>query len=399
VRPIIRVIREGRAQNLAQNLPDFFSISIAVATAGITAETADQMASQSKELQFGVFLPIANGGWIISENAPRIDGSFELNKRTALLAEAVGMDFLLSMMKWRGFGGEVDHWGTSVESIVLMAALSQVTSRVKVWCTVHTLLHNPAVVAKMLSTLDHASNGRAGINVVSGAFRDEFEQMGMWRKDLDHDSRYDLAHEWIDVIKRLWSEPRVDFDGKFFRLSDCVSEPKPISKPRPTIVCAGMSEVGLRMTAQHADAAFVNGKDDAELAAVSRRAKEIASEYGKSIKTLTYFTIVPGETDEEAEARVSHYKDGINLETLKGMAESFVHKPRTDGQANTMVLRAQQGFMTPFMAGSAKSLRQKIGETVRAGDLDGIMLIFPDFESDLKFFGERVLPGVRQDFA
>jgi pyrimidine oxygenase len=355
--------------------------------------------STGKKVQFGVFLPIANGGWIISENAPPIDGSFGLNKRTAQLAEAVGMDFLLSMMKWRGFGAPGNHWATSVESMVLMSALSQVTSHIKVWCTVHTLLHNPAVVAKMVATLDHASNGRAGINVVSGAYRDEFAQMGMWRDDLDHASRYDLAAEWTDVIKRLWSEPTVDYDGRFFKLRNCVSEPKPVATPRPTIVCAGMSDVGLRLTAQHADAAFVNGKDDTELAAVSRRAKEIASEHGRSVKTFTYFTVIPGETDAEAEARVTRYKSGINLQTLNGMAESFAHKPRTDGQANTMVLRAQHGFMTPFVAGSAESLRRKIGETIRAGDLDGIMLIFPDFDADLRFFGEQVLPGLRQDFA
>src|SRR5260221_7101485 len=155
------------------------------------------MAGPGKHIQFGIFLPIASGGWIVSSNAPPIDGSFELNKQTTILAEKLGLDFVLSMMKWRGFGGERDHWGDSNESMMLMAALSQVTSRIKLWCTVHTLLHNPAVAAKMVTTLDHASQGRAGLNVVSGAYRDEFEQMGAWPANLDHDRRYDLAREWL----------------------------------------------------------------------------------------------------------------------------------------------------------------------------------------------------------
>jgi pyrimidine oxygenase len=350
-------------------------------------------------LQFGIFLPIANGGWITSRNAPPVDGSFELNKQSIILAEQIGLDFALSMMKWRGFGGPTNHWGVCLESMMLMAALSQVTSRIKVWCTVHTLLHNPAVVAKMVSTLDHASNGRAGMNVVSGSYHDEFEQMGAWRADLDHDQRYELAAEWIEAVKRLWAEERVTLDGRFFKLSDCVCDPKPLAKPRPTLVCAGISEVGLRLTAQYADAAFVFGKDDSEVAAISRRAKAIAAEHGKTIKTITYCTVVPGETDREAETRADDYRLGIDSETVQAMAAAYSHNPRRDGQANTLVLRAQKAFMTPVVTGSADSLRRKIVDTIQTADLDGMMFIFPDFIADQKFFGQRVLPGVKRDLA
>lgn len=357
------------------------------------------MESQKNKVQFGVFLPIASGGWVVSDNAPPVDGSFELNKRSAILAEEIGMDFVLTMMKWRGFGGPSNHWGTSLESMMLMSALSQVTSKLKLWCTVHTLLFNPAVAAKMVATLDHASNGRAGMNIVSGSYHDEFEQMGMWRADLDHDQRYELAGEWIECVRRLWTEPTVDFNGSYFKLTDCVSDPKPVSKPGPTLICAGISDVGLRLTAQHADVAFVFGKDDAELAARSRLAKKIGAEYGIKMKTLTYCTVIHGVTDEEAEARVKHYRAGLSQGTVDGMASAFSHNPRRDGQANTLVLRAQQTFMTPLMSGSPATLRRKIGELIRDADLDGMMFIFPDFIEDQRFFGEHVLPGLRADMA
>ncbi len=355
------------------------------------------MTKPPKDIQFGVFLPIANGGWIVSKSAPKIDGSFDLNRRTALLAEEIGMDFALSMMKWRGFGGPSDYWGTSVESMILMSALSQITTRLKLWCTVHTLLHHPVAIAKMIATLDHAAGGRAGINIVSGSYRDEFVQMGLWPDDLDHNGRYALAEEWITVVKRLWQERSVDFSGKHFTLTDCVSEPKPVARPHPTIICAGISETGLQMTARHADAAFVHGKDDAEIAANSRRAKQIAAEHGRSIKTFIYCTVIPGETNAEAEARMALYRSTIDLETVAGMAEAFSHTPRRDGKPNTMVLRAQAAFMTAVAAGSPENLRQKIAETIRAADLDGMMFIFPDFIADQRFFGERVLPDLRAD--
>jgi pyrimidine oxygenase len=61
---------------------------------------------------------------------------------------------------------------------MMMAGLAQATSRVKVWATIHTLLQNPAVAAKMIATLDQISGGRAGLNVVTGAYKGEFAQMG-----------------------------------------------------------------------------------------------------------------------------------------------------------------------------------------------------------------------------
>jgi pyrimidine oxygenase len=347
--------------------------------------------------QFGIFLPIGRGGWIVSRNAPVVDASFDLNRRAIVLAERLGLDFALTMMKWRGFGGPSDHWGSALESMMLMAALSQSTSRIQVWCTVHTLLHNPAVAAKMVATLDHVSNGRAGLNIVSGSYHDEFEQMGAWRDDLDHDQRYALAGEWITAVKRLWTEPRVDLAGDYFRLQNCVSEPKPLH--HPTLVCAGISDVGLRLTAQHADAAFVSGKDEAEIGARSRRAKELGREFGRTIRTLTYCTIISGATDEAADARVRHYREGRDLATVEGMAQGYSHNPRRDGQANTIVLRAQQTFMTMVLAGSPATLRRKIADSIRNADLDGMMFIFPDFIADQEFFGAEVLPGLREEFA
>jgi pyrimidine oxygenase len=349
----------------------------------------------NNNLMFGVFLPLANGGWIISENTPRIDGTYELNRTAALLADDLGFDFVLSMMKWRGYGGVTDHWGTSLESMTMMAALAEATKRTKVWCTAHTLLHHPVVIAKMMATLDHISNGRAGLNVVSGAYRGEFEQMGMWRPDLDHDRRYDLAHEWIEILLRLWSEKRVDYKGEFFNITDCVSDPKPLSKPRPDLICAGMSDVGLDFTAKYTDGGFVAGQTEDEIAVVSKRAKDFGAKYGKKIKTYAMYTIVPGATDKEAEARVAHFVAGTDHVAVEGMRASYGLKP--DGRETSLVARSKRnGFMTSYLAGSAETIRQKIVSTIQTAELDGMMLIFPDYVEDLKFFGESILPNVRR---
>src|SRR5258708_40286484 len=105
--------------------------------------------STQRKIQFGIFLPIANGGWIVSRNAPVIDGSFGLNKRATLLAEELGLDFVLSMMKWRGFGGPPHHWGTAQEGLRLVSAPVQVKSRSKLSVTVSHPLYNTTGFGQM----------------------------------------------------------------------------------------------------------------------------------------------------------------------------------------------------------------------------------------------------------
>jgi len=72
-------------------------------------------------MQVGVFVPINNNGWLISENSPQYMPSFDLNKEIALRAEKYGLDFLLSMIKLRGFGGKTEFWEYGMESFTLMA--------------------------------------------------------------------------------------------------------------------------------------------------------------------------------------------------------------------------------------------------------------------------------------
>jgi len=353
-----------------------------------------------KHIDMGVFLPMANGGWIISDTTPKIDGSFDLNREVAILSEQLGYDFILSMMKWRGYGGPTNHWGESMEAMMLMSALSQCTSKIKIWATIHTILYHPALAAKMIMTLDQASHGRAGVNIVSGAFKDEFAQMGLWPEHLDHTQRYGYTNEWVTVLKKLWSEPRVDFDGEYFKLVDCVSDPKPLSstmRPRPELICAGMSETGLRFTAEHCEAAFVAGSTEEEIAKVSARAKEIAAEYGKSIKTYAMYTLIPGRSQAEADDRVSLYIDGVDSVAVANMTASYGKKP--DGRETSLVSRSRKGgFMTSRLAGTPASLADQIVSTLETADLDGMMLIFADYIGDLRTVGEEVLPVVRRAF-
>jgi Luciferase-like monooxygenase len=119
-------------------------------------------------MQVGVFVPINNNGWLISENAPQYMPSFDLNKQIAQSAEQHGLDFLLSMIKLRGFGGKTEFWEYGLESFTLMAGLAAVTDKIKIYATCPTLVIPPAFAARMCNTIDSISHGRFGLNLITG---------------------------------------------------------------------------------------------------------------------------------------------------------------------------------------------------------------------------------------
>lgn len=347
----------------------------------------------------GIFLPMANGGWIMSANAPPLDGSYAYNRKAALLADELGLDFVLSMAKWRGYGGATHHWDSSLDAQILIAALAEATKRVKVWTTVHTFLQNPAVTAKMIATLDQISNGRAGLNVVTGSYKAEFDQMNAWPEGLDHDQRYELAEEWIHAVKRLWQEPSVSMDGRHVKLRDCQSWPKPSANPRPFLVCAGTSAKGVDFTLKEMDAIFMTGRDNEDLARTSRAAKARAREFGRSIKTYTMMTLVFGETDTAAAARAGHFAAGLDEGALKGMMRAYGFLDSEIGRENAFVAAARSSFMTPRLIGSPATVAAQSLALLKEAELDGLMLIFPDYLEDIPIFASEVLPKIRTHFA
>ena len=344
----------------------------------------------------GVFMPMANGGWILSGNTPELDGSYAYNRQVALLAEEAGLDFIMAMAKFRGYGGETGHWNSSLDSMVMMAALAETTKRVKVWTTVHTILQNPAVVAKMMATLDQISGGRSGLNVVTGAYKGEFAQMGAWPDGVDHDGRYDLAKEWITAIKRLWTEDSVTMDGRYFQLEDCQSWPKPAS--RPFLVCAGSSKKGMRFTSEEMDAIFLTGGNPQELADASRQAKEDAAGLGRAVRTYSMMTVVFGKTDAEAQATAEHYREGLDEGALRGMMRAYGFLDAEIGKENAFVAKSRSTFMTPHVLGTPATVIERLTEIFEVSGTDGLMLIFPDYLKGIPMFGQEVLPALRERF-
>jgi alkanesulfonate monooxygenase SsuD/methylene tetrahydromethanopterin reductase-like flavin-dependent oxidoreductase (luciferase family) len=152
-------------------------------------------------VELGVFLPVLNNGWIVSTTAPQYQPSYAINKAMTLLAEDLGFSFVLSPVKYRGFGGPTEQWDYVLESFEVMAALAEATDCIRLYGSVALPTVHPAITARRGATIDHIAQDRFGINLVSGWQKDEYAQMELWPGDVHYQRRYQYAREYVDILK------------------------------------------------------------------------------------------------------------------------------------------------------------------------------------------------------
>ena len=350
----------------------------------------------AKVIDAGVFIPVGNHGWIHSVNSPAVeDGSFQRVLEVTKGAEALGFDFVLSPSIWRGRKGPSEHWMRSLESLTTTAALLQATDRISVFGTVHMTVYPPAVVAKIMTTLDQIGPGRVGLNLVTGSSYLDLSHVGLWRDGLDHNERYDLADEWIQVVKRLWTEDIVSHKGRFYELTEATMGPKP--SRLPPLANAGASERGFKFAVQNCDIAFVSGSEDPKDKEAAIRAKATARSMGKpDLKVYGLVTLIPGETDKDAQDRKDHFDEGVDIECLDDIALGYNLNPNIKDVSSVSLRlaagREKRSAVTPgAFVGSYASLAKRIAQVVKDCELDGIILIVPDYTNDLKALTEKTL--------
>src|SRR5262245_33588334 len=168
--------------------------------------------------ELGILLTVCNNGYIVSTTAPQYHPSYAMIKAMTRLAEDLGFSFVLSPVKYRGFGGPTEHWDYVLESFELMAALAEATDRIRLYGSVALPTVHPAITARRGATIDHISQGRFGINLVSGWQKNEYDQLGLWPGDAHFEQRYRYAREYVDVLKLLWTQRDIDYQGEFFHL-------------------------------------------------------------------------------------------------------------------------------------------------------------------------------------
>jgi pyrimidine oxygenase len=348
-------------------------------------------------VKFGIFLPNGSNGYIISGAGPQYSPTFEHNKAIAIEAERQGFHMILSMMKYRGFGGETGFWDECLETFTLMAALAAVTRQLELYPSVTLLAHHPAVVARMVATIDDISEGRCGLNIVTGWNKPEYTQMGLWRGDEYFQRRYQHAREYVQILKRLWRDGTATCRTEHFTLEDCHCYPLP--RHEIPLVSAGQSESGFQFVAEHADESFMIA-DRWRLKAKVDRLKAAGQRTGRRVGAYALFHIVSAETDSEASEVQRRIVEGVDLVALENMLDSASLDSNKGGSSQHHLAGMSRtpaeghgAFMSiPTICGSYERVAEELDEIASESGIDGCLFSFPNFVEGIRSFGERIYP-------
>ena len=347
-------------------------------------------------MDLGVFIPIANNGWLISKTSPQYNTSFALNRDVTLLAERYGFEFALSMVKLRGFGGESEFWDHALESFTLMAGIAAVTQRIKLYASSAVLTLPPAIAARMATTIDSIAPGRFGINIVSGWAEGEYTQMGLWPGQQHYERRYVYSAEYVTVMRQLWETGTSDHNGAYFQMTDCKLSPRP--SVMPTIVSAGQSDVGMAFAAEHADFNFCLGEGvntPTKCADTIGRLLKAVARTGRDVGAYALFMVIADETDTAAQAKWESYKAGKDLDALSWLGAQASNDDKADvgGTAQSMINPVSAvNFNMGTIVGSYATVARMLDELATVKGLAGVMLTFDDFILGMENFGQRIQP-------
>ena len=212
-------------------------------SAPILPQSARNGMHNRNRLKIGLFGANCSSGRAVTLVPERWSGSWPDNLRLARLADAAGIDFMLPIGRWKGYGGDTDYQGATFETITWAAGLLAASQRITVFGTVHAPLFNPLIAAKMMVTADHIGAGRFGLNIVCGWNEDEFDMFGVSQRD--HERRYEFAQEWWEAVQLAWGDDdNVDYTGRHLALKGIRAKPKPWGGSRPVVMNAGASPAG-----------------------------------------------------------------------------------------------------------------------------------------------------------
>lgn len=251
--------------------------------------------------------------------------------------------------------------------------------------------HNPVRIAELGATLDVLTEGQFTLGVGLGYRQEEYDAFGVKREDAPG-----RLVEGLDIIKRLWTEPSVDFDGEHFELEDVSIRPQPLQDPRPPIWVGASNESSVRRGARIADG-FLGAHVPFDLAA--RQVRDFRDERSKTDRGPGEVGLIReafvGETTEDAERAVREH--------LMAKYESYSNWGQDD-------VIEDDSFDSPwdklrhdrFLVGSPDDVIKGIQQYQDEMDLDRIVIRtqfpnsdFEDVHDSIRRFGEEVIPSFK----
>ncbi|MEU6701276.1 LLM class flavin-dependent oxidoreductase [Pseudonocardia sp. NPDC046786] len=348
-----------------------------------------------QKLKLGIFAANCSGGVVMSHEPTGFRVTWEQQLEIARTADRLGMEAMVPVGRWTGFGGETNFNGVCFETYTWAAGLAQATENIGIFTTTHVPTVHPIVAAKMATTVDHISGGRFGMNLVMGWFNPEMELFG--RKQLEHDERYEYGQEWIDFAIELWNEKGTfDHNGTFFQSTGAHAYPKPVQDPRPALLNAGASPRGQEFSAKNVDInliALPTEEAPDYITGIKRLAND---KYERDIDVWTYCLVVCRETEKEAKAAQQAIIDNGDWAGAKNVMDVLGIQ---SGSFSSQIEKYQERFIAgwggPNLVGTPEQVAEQFAELSEAG-MGGAIFGFHDYTTELKEFGAEVMPQMRK---
>jgi len=348
--------------------------------------------------KFGIFAYLHEGGMTLTKAPERWPARWPDIVNLAKMSDEGGLDFMLPISSWNGWKGEIEHRRYSFETLTHAAALSGVTKRIALMATVHTPLIHPIFVAKALATIDHATGGRTGLNIVCGWQPGDFKMFGV-EQLVDHDARYAQGQEWFDILSKLLggvSEP-FDYRGKYFNCEGLNAQPGSVQQPYPAILNAAFSPIGRDFAVRNADflLTIITNMANAEKEMTDIRERAAAAGRKMPLGVISTATLVCRETRKEAEEFNRYYAleqaDNLAIDQYTDARSKMASSP-TFASVEAMRMRAAGGGT---LIGTPEDIVEGFLKMKKAG-VSGAAMHLLNPGNDLPFILERVVPLMKQ---
>ena len=337
-------------------------------------------------IRYGYWMPVF-GGWLRNVEDEHMEASWAYTSRLAKRSEQLGFDLsLIAELNLNDIKGvdapSLDAWSTA-------AALAAVTESLELMVAVRPTFHSPALLAKQAANIDHISNGRLSLNVVSSWWEQEARMYGVHFEQ--HDDRYARTSEWLDVVNGVWSQPSFSHEGRYYKTEATVLEPKPMRKPRPTIYAGGESDAAKNLIAQKCDAYVMHGDDPGHVAAKIADMRERRERFDLP---PMQFGVAGYAFTRNTEDEVRKELDRITdvKQNAKGFAnyEQWLRGTQLEKRMLIEEYSVSNRGLRSGLTGTPQQVQDRIGEFERAG-VDLLLLQFSPQLEEMERFSETVI--------
>jgi dimethylsulfone monooxygenase len=337
-------------------------------------------------IRYGYWMPVF-GGWLRNVEDEHMEATWTYTRKLAQRSEEIGFDLsLIAELNLNDIKGvdapSLDAWSTS-------AALAAVTKKLELMVAVRPTFHAPALFAKQAANIDHISDGRLALNVVSSWWEQEARMYGV---DFErHDDRYGRTAEWLDVVNGAWSQKSYSHAGKYYQTQNTVLEPKPVRTPRPPIYAGGESEAAKNLIVQKCDAYVMHGDSPAHVAAKiadmsERREKTGLGRMQFGVAGYAFTRSSEREVAQEVE-RITDVK-----QNAKGFAnyQQWLQGTQLEQTMSIQEYSVSNRGLRSGLVGTPSQVQEQIGKFEEAG-VDLLLLQFSPQLEEMERFSDSVI--------